>query len=183
MHVPVILLYIYAPSPFCLKGVLTLERADYICSDPDWQTNLHITLRRSGKRKPSRSFWSTVGGGGWGWGGWSFCFSSAMFVICVSRSLASLLCFLVKHFICKCLAGKQNPPSKSRAQKSPSFFFFFFFFWSLEQKADRFLTESVSQQIRVKMTNHWGHKHSEGQTPWDAFSALHKGGAGFLYLS
>lgn len=178
MHVPVILLYIYAPSPFWLKGVLTLERADYICSDLDWQTKLHVTLRRIGKRKPSRSYWSTVGGGG---GDWSFCFSSAMFVICISRSLASLLCFLVKHLICKCLAGKQNPPSKSRAQKSPSFFFLFF--WSLEQKADRFLTESVSQQIRVKVTNNWGHQHSEGQTPWDALSALHKGGAVFFYLS
>lgn len=75
---------------------------------------------------------------------------------------------------------EENPSSKSRAPKSSSLLFFFFL--SLKQKADRFyffLTESISQRIWVKMTNHWGHKHSEGQT----FDALYKGGAVYFFSS
>lgn len=95
-----------------------------------------------------------------------------MSIICNSRSLASFSYLLLKHLIFKCLAGLQNPSSQSQGRKRALPFF------SLEQKAAFFLTESISESwIRVKMTNHWGHKHCEGQT----VNALHKESAVFFF--
>lgn len=163
------LLYsIYAPSPSWLKEVLTLEQRDYACSHQHWQTNLHFILRRCGRRKPADSSYSSsvrntvasvVG----------FClFSSGVFILWNCRALASVLFLLVTRIIHKRLVGMQLSPSQSRAKKR-------LLPLVTQAKGDRFLTESISQQIRLKLTNHWGQKHPEGQNRRNIFIILPHG--------